>query len=99
VDLELKDELALIKKFERLNDEKITPYFLKLAKTPESGSTLSEIKNNDDQIFENQKERHSYMTGFYRDLYKKPRNEQHPNVTIEDFLGDVALIPKLFYPN
>jgi hypothetical protein len=69
VDLELKDELALIKKFERLNDEKITPYFLKLAKTPESGSTLSDIKNDDDQIFVNEKERHSYITGVPRRLY------------------------------
>jgi hypothetical protein len=43
VELELKDELALVKNFERLNDEKITPYFLKLAKTPEITETLEAL--------------------------------------------------------
>ncbi len=42
-----------------------------------------------------EKERHSYITGFYRDLYKKPRNEHRLNGTIVDFLGDVATHPEV----
>ena len=32
LELELKEELSHIKAFERLNDEKITPHFLNMAK-------------------------------------------------------------------
>jgi len=51
IDLELKEELSSIKNFERLNDEKITPYFLKLAKTPETSESLTSIKDENNRPY------------------------------------------------
>jgi hypothetical protein len=89
IDLELKEELSSIKNFERLNDEKITPYFLKLAKTPESSESLTSIKDDNNIPYLTEKEREESIYKFYSDLYKKP-DVQDNNMTIEEFLGDVA---------
>ncbi len=92
VELELKEELALVKNFERLNDEKITPYFLKLAKTPEITETLEALKNTDSSNFENSTEREEHIVSYYKELYKIPTEpEQFHNKTIEEFLGNAAL--------
>jgi hypothetical protein len=56
IDLELKEELASKKNFERLNDEKITPYFLKLAKTPENLESLSSLRDENNIPFPSDKE-------------------------------------------
>jgi hypothetical protein len=45
VDSELRDELSLHRNFEKLNDEKITPYFMSLARQPNSDALLSDIRN------------------------------------------------------
>jgi hypothetical protein len=92
IDLELKEELALIKNFERLNDEKITPYFLKLAKTPENAESLTSLKNNDNMAFENDAQREEHIVTYYKELYKAPTvHEAARNMSIEEFLGDAAL--------
>ncbi len=89
IDLELKEELSSIKNYERLNDEKITPYFLKLAKSPESSVSLTSIKDDNNIPFTSDKNREECIYKFYSDLYKK--NDVHgENFTIEEFLGDVA---------
>jgi uncharacterized protein YjcR len=44
IEFELKAELALIKGFERMNDEKITPHFLKMAKGLKKNPDLDEIE-------------------------------------------------------
>jgi hypothetical protein len=46
IESDLKDELKLYKKFELLNDEKITPYFMSLTKLPDSNATLMNILND-----------------------------------------------------
>ncbi len=43
VELELKYELSTVKNFERLNDEKITPFFLKLAKNQKRTIVLRKL--------------------------------------------------------
>jgi hypothetical protein len=92
IDLELKEELALIKNFERLNDEKITPYFLKLAKTPDNVESLTSLKNNDNVAFENDAQREEHIVSYYKELYKAPTvHEAVRNLSIEEFLGDAAL--------
>ena len=89
IDLELKEELSSIKNFERLNDEKITPYFLKLAKSPETSESLTSIKDENNRAYLTDKEREESIYKFYSDLYKKP--SVHDNdMSIEEFLGDVA---------
>jgi hypothetical protein len=43
IELELREEVVKMKKFERLNNEKITPYFLSLAKQPDVTYKLSKL--------------------------------------------------------
>ncbi len=92
IDLELKDELSTVKNFERLNDEKITPYFLKLAKAPENNVSLESLRDDNNEHFKTDREREDSIYKFYRDLYKKtdPSPNTAHNLTIEDFLGDVV---------
>ncbi|MFO0001064.1 MAG: hypothetical protein ACK559_08040, partial [bacterium] len=61
VEIELKEELALVKNFERLNDERITPYFLQLAKTPVKSDSLDTLCKDDSSPFENVSERNSHI--------------------------------------
>jgi hypothetical protein len=72
VELELKDELSTIKNFERLNDEKITPYFLKLAKKPENNDSLAQITDENIRPFPSNEERVECIYKFYKDLYSYP---------------------------
>ena len=95
-DIELKEELASEKGFERLNEEKITPYFLKLAKTPAGSESLTEIKNDDGTEFDNNEDRENHVLNFYRNLYKKPdgqivlQQNNENNCKISEFLGEVS---------
>jgi Reverse transcriptase (RNA-dependent DNA polymerase) len=92
----LKGELENMKIFDRLNNERITPYFLNLAKTISSNDSLTLIKENTGTAFREPSAQEEYITGFYRDLYKKPHNEQDCSVQqIEHFLGDTANIPEV----
>ncbi len=95
IDLELKDELALVKNFERLNDEKITPYFLQLAKKPDSGESLNNLKDENNLYFESDKLREEHIISFYRDLYKSPVQAQTNNTALESFLEDVTHHPEV----
>ncbi len=57
---ELKEELALVRNFEKLNDEKITPYFMALAKQSTPDAVLSDIRDNDGRDFIDSSEREKY---------------------------------------
>ncbi len=87
----------MIKNFERLNDEKITPYFLNLAKTPVKTDTLEIISDDNSQPFANSDLRNSHIHRYYQDLYKKPvqNNLGRQDFSIEDFLGDCATHPDI----
>jgi exonuclease III len=101
VELELKEELSTIKNFERLNDEKITPFFLKLAKKPETNDSLTQITDDNNAPYASDEERVHSIYSFYRDLYSVPSgtdpnpnpdpHPRNPESSIEEFLGDVAL--------
>jgi hypothetical protein len=93
VDSELRDELALVRNFEKLNDEKITPYFMALAKRASPDAVLSDIRDSYGSDFIDCKERERYITDYYSNLYKRNDNITVANFTIDDFLGDVAHHP------
>ena len=89
IEAELRTELLKIKNFERLNNEKITPVFLKIAKSSQSDDSLDSLLNEQSQPFNSKDDQNEHITGYYETIYKKPVNEQ--NVTqndINDFLGD-----------
>jgi hypothetical protein len=77
----------------KLNDEKITPYFMALAKQSNTVALLSDIRRDDNVDFIDNTEREGYITEYYREVYKK-RDHRAPigenNVEIDNFLGDVA---------
>ena len=93
LDDELKKELSLVKNFERLNDEKITPYFLNLAKKPGHSKTLETIKDGGGGELANKMERSTYITDFYKELYKKEPVNNGAGLSIEEYLGDCCNHP------
>ena len=69
--------------------EKITPYFVKLAKISKSDSNLDVIHNGDGQHFSTSKERNDYIVNFFCEIYKKPACEpENLSGCIQDFLGE-----------
>jgi hypothetical protein len=91
---DLREEIQKMKHFEKLNNEKITPYFLSLAKKPHNSESLSDINNNDGTPFENPKQRSDYITDYYASAYRCIPNVRN-NTPIADFLGDVANHPSV----
>lgn len=82
-----KDKVANYLKEDILNNEKITPRFLRLAKTVNTDS-LEKIRDDNGRIFESKKERGNFMTDFYRQLYKVPDSMPRDFTgCIENFLG------------
>jgi hypothetical protein len=87
IEQDLRSELENYTTFERLNSEKITPYFMKLVKQSCAADSLDSIGYDDTKYTS----RDAYITEFYEDLYKKPR--EHADCTensIPEFLGNSA---------
>jgi exonuclease III len=77
-----------------LDNEKITPHFLRLAKTLNSDS-LEKIRKDNGEKFETNAEREKHIVDFYRKLYSLPEGmpDDFTNC-IEDFLGpDICTNP------
>ncbi len=88
----MREEVLRMRNFEQLNTEKITPYFLSLAKKPHNSESLLDIRRNDGEAFDNSSERDNYIRSYFADTYKKG-----PDIvtdqSINHFLGDVAEHP------
>ena len=54
---ELRSELCKLKNFERLNNEKITPYFLKMARSSKIDVSLDDLKNEQGTNFDSEENR------------------------------------------
>ncbi len=83
-----------MRNFEQLNSEKITPYFLSLAKKPKNSETLVDIRKDDGTMFESVSERNNHIRNYYADTYKKLPDTINAH-TIDNFLGDVANHPSV----
>ena len=95
VEGELRDELLHFKKFETLNAEKITPYFMNLVKSISNTGSIMEIKKDDGTNFENENETKDYIQNYYKDIYSQQDNDaKHSNIeTINTFLGPLKNHP------
>jgi hypothetical protein len=71
VEQDLRKEILKMKHFESLNNEKITPYFLSLAKRPQNSESLSDINNVDGTPFESHEQRSGFIKNYYADTYKR----------------------------
>ncbi len=89
VEAELRDELLKMHNFEKLNDEKITPYFLSLAKHPHHAESLCDITSDNGTIFENRVDRGNYIKNHFADTYKRLLDTV-TDQSISNFLGDTA---------
>ncbi len=83
----IKNKIGNFIKTDVLNSEKMTPLFLRLAQEKSSAS-LEEIMDDAGLPFNDGGARDRYITEFYSNLYKIPRNA-HTNFTncVENFLG------------
>ncbi len=93
VDSELREELSLHRNFEKLNNEKITPYFMSLARQSCVDALLSDIRNDNGADFISSNERENFITNYYRELYKNKDNNNIEGDAVTNFLGDVATHP------
>ncbi len=90
IELGLKKELENFKKFETLNDERITPHFMSLAKNMTKSETPTLIKDDNGSGFENLWDLGNYIEQYYKSIYSKNRNvvETIGTDQIEMFLGE-----------
>jgi hypothetical protein len=85
---EARAELENNDNFEYLNHEKITPYFVKLAKGSKSEAEMDDICDSDGNAFNTVADRRKYIRDFYANLYKKsPDEPESLQGCIEQFLG------------
>jgi exonuclease III len=94
VEEELRKELERYKKFERLNNEKITPYFMGLVKNEyKKPASLNDICDDNGNAFQNAAQQHEYISGFYSTLYEKQNTVPLNDDSVAAFLGPVATEP------
>jgi hypothetical protein len=86
----IRDRLENSNLFDVLNNEKMTPTFLKLAKIKSNAGTLNEICDDNGVAFQTDKQREKYIFDTYSEMY----GEENIPVTVDDildFLGpDIA---------
>jgi hypothetical protein len=92
IELDLREEIVKMKNFERLSNEKITPYFLSLAKRPHNSECLSDLNKDDGSPFDNVKQRSDHIVSHFASAYRK-QVRVLPENAITSFLGDTAEIP------
>ena len=92
IDVEMKHKLSKIQGFEEFNNEKITPFFLKMAKANKSEAKMSDLKDERGNPFNSVPEMKDFVTKFYADIYRKPVTEPADlEGCIENFLGPEIL--------
>ena len=88
IENELKTKLKHMRKFEKLNNEKMTPHFMSIAKkSSQSDKSLCDVKNDNGEDFLSSKDQEGYILGFYRTLYKRSAGPPPVIECIENFLG------------
>ncbi len=94
VEDEMREEILKMRDFEKLNDEKITPYFLSLAKRPQNPEILCDITRDDGAKFSNKHERDNFIKDYFANTYRK-LPDTVTDQSISNFLGDVANRPEV----
>jgi len=81
------DKVVNYLKTDILDNEKITPHFLRIAKTV-SNDSLEKIRKDDGTVFPSKNEQEAHIVKFYKDLYSLPEDmpDDFSNC-VEDFLG------------
>ena len=91
-EIELNSELEKNPNFETLNSERITPYFVKMAKGSLQERSQNEIRNSDGRAFDTLQEQKEYIFKHFADSFKLNMNEPESfDNCIETFLGPEIL--------
>ncbi len=78
--------------FNQLNSERITPFFLKMAKGSQLTGSMWDIRDTDGAIFESTLRQKIFIREYFAKSYKKPLHEpENLNGCIENFLGPEIL--------
>jgi hypothetical protein len=87
-DFEMKSEVTKFRHYETLSHEKITPAFLKLAKSMNTDYSLSDIRDDDGSVFRSEKLRNNYIADYYANIYLTPKCDYNrgPDL-VSEFLG------------
>jgi hypothetical protein len=88
----MREEVLRMRNFEQLNNEKITPYFLSLAKKPHHSESLLDVRRDNGENFDNAMERDTYIRDYFAGTYKKIPDTVTEQF-INHFLGEVANHP------
>ena len=92
----IRNEVLENKKFEMLNNEKMTPYFLSLVKGSKKEESLDQVVNDDGTPFNSNEDWNNFIKNTFANLYKIPDDEFELNVdSILNFLGPVAEHPTI----
>jgi hypothetical protein len=93
---EIREELDNMQVFDRLTSEKMTPYFLNLAKKGQKAESTSSIRSDLGEEFADPGANRAFISNFYQNLYKKPAEQKVVTVgDINDFLGDCGREPEV----
>lgn len=96
IENEIRDEISSIKSFETMNNERMTPFFLKMAKSSSKPPDLDSVCDDTGTEFENCDLRGQYITDFYKKLYEDPsKGREITERDILDFLGPCANEPEV----
>jgi exonuclease III len=92
LDSEIKAEVAKFRHYEIIHNEKITPTFLKLAKSLNKDYSLNDICDDGGNTFLTDTARHKYITDYFANIYVKPKCDFNRGKNlIEKFLGPDVL--------
>jgi hypothetical protein len=97
VDNTLRSKLEATSNFEILNNERITPHFLNLAKGSKAEASLSDLRDDNGDHFPSDEHMKEYVRNYYQNLYRKPACEEFIDEnSIRNFLGVDICNSRLF---
>jgi hypothetical protein len=89
IDNTLRCKLEATSNFEILNNERITPHFLNLAKGSKAEASLSDLRDDNGDPFPSDLLMKEYVRNYYQNLYRRPACEDNINRdSISNFLGE-----------
>jgi hypothetical protein len=89
IDNQLRNRLEATKNFEILQNEKITPFFLNLAKGNKAEASLMDLLDDEGNPFRTDNDLKEHVRQFYQNIYKKPAiDNQIQENCINNFLGE-----------
>jgi hypothetical protein len=94
VEDDVREEILKMRDFEHLNNEKLTPYFLALAKRPQNADNLGDITRDDGSPFETKQDRDGYIKEYFTSTYRRIPGTVNKQ-SINNFLGEIVNCPEV----